>query len=207
MSVITALTIQKKNPQRVNLFLDGEFAFGIPIDSAIALKVGQTLTADELTNLEAAGQFSKAKDHALRLIARRPYSSFEIEQRLRRKSYADSTIANVIERLHELDLLDDVAFARYWVEQRETFKPRSQIMLRQELQQKGIERQIIETVLIDLDEDAAARQVGEKQARRWQNLPYDEFRAKLSRFLQQRGFRYDTVEKITNEIWHSIAPD
>lgn len=205
MGLITALTTQKKNQQRVNLFLDGEFAFGIPVDAAIGLKIGQELSEQEISRLQELDQFAKAKDQALRLIVRRPHSIFEIERRLRSKKYSDETITQVIARLQELDLLNDEAFAQYWVEQRETFKPRSQIMLRQELQQKGIDRQLIDTILGDLDEEDAARRLAKQKVYRWSHLPYDEFRAKISRFLQQRGFRYDTIKKITNEIWHSMT--
>ena len=77
--------------------------------------------------------------------------------------------------------------------------------LRQELQKKGIARHIIDRVTESIDEEDAARRVGEKKARRWSHLPYNEFRVKLGGFLQRRGFRYDTIETITNEIWHSMA--
>ena len=91
-----------------------------------------------------------------------------------------------------------------WVEQRETFKPRSRLALRQELGQKGVERSIIEMVLADVDETAVARAAAAKQAQRFTNLPEDEFRAKIGRFLQRRGFNYEIVRQITEETWHTI---
>ena len=143
MATITALTAQKRNPERVNVYLDGAFAFGLPAITAARLKVGQTLSSEEISALQQENLVDKARQSAIRFIGYRPRSVMEVRRNLRDKDYDEPVIEHVLERLQAVELLDDVAFAHYWVEQRETFKPRSQMALRLELQQKGVARNVI----------------------------------------------------------------
>lgn len=204
---ITALTPQKNNQERVNVFLDGSFAFGLPLTAAISLKVGQRLSPVEVEALKQEDLLDKVKQAAYRLISYRPRSVAEVKRHLSRKGYEEQLIDTAVAHLIAVDLLNDEAFARYWVEQRETFKPRSQMVISQELRQKGVSRDIIERVLTDVDELAAARRAAEKKARVWASLPAEVFRTKLGNFLQRRGFHYEIINQITKEIWQSIEKD
>ena len=201
MGTITALTAQKRNNDRINVFLDGAFAFGLAAVVAAHLKVGQSLTTEMITSLQEEDSVEKAREKALNLITYRPRSVAEVERKLRDKGFDESVTTRAIERLQAVDLLDDMTFARYWVEQRETFKPRSRLALQQELREKGVARSVIETVLSDIDETAAARRAAQKQLYRWSNLAEAEFREKLGGFLQRRGFHYEVVQEITEELW------
>jgi regulatory protein len=204
MATITALTPQKRNTDRVNIFLDGEFAFGLMASAATSLRTGQILSGKEIAALKELDEAEKAKKAALSLISRRPQSKAEIERKLRKNKYDDLIIDQVIDHLIAVDLLDDAAFAEYWVEQRETFKPRSRLALRQELRQKGISRAVIEAAVEQVDETSAARQVAAKQARRWKHMSEDEYRIKLGRYLQRLGFPYDIIRDTTNISWQAV---
>ncbi len=206
MGKITALTQQKKNRSRISIFLDGEFAFGITAVTAQGLKIGQELTPADIEQLEQKEAVEQARQAALRLLSYRPRSAAEIERNLRPKGYADDIIQTVIVRLMAVDLLDDETFARYWVEQRETFKPRSRLALRHELQQKGISREIIDAVLSDVDEEAAARRAAQKKATQLARLHLSEesFCVKLGGFLQRRGFHYGLIKQISEEMWQAV---
>jgi regulatory protein len=146
MGTITALTAQKRNNDRINVFLDGAFAFGLAAVVAAHLRVGQSLTPATITSLQEEDSVEKAKEKALNFITYRPRSVAEVERKLRDKGFDESVTTRVVERLQAVDLLDDMAFARYWVEQRETFKPRSRLALQQELREKGVARSVIEAV-------------------------------------------------------------
>lgn len=207
MGTITALTAQVKNPDRVNVFIDGAFACGLASPVAAGLRIGQAITQTELEQLDRQDEVHRARERAVRLLARRPYSSAEISRFLRRHQVGDDIIQNVIDDLTEAKLIDDDAFAAYWVEQRETFRPRSRLALRQELSQKGIEREIVTEALSDIDETEAARRVAQKQAGRWQGLPEAEWRAKLTRLLLRHGYPYDVVGEVVTEVWLALQPD
>lgn len=207
MGTITALTAQVKNPERVNVFIDGAFALGLALQVALELRIGQEISQQELERLDQRDEVHRARERALRLLARRPYSGAEIARNLRRHKVDDAIIQNVIDDLTEAKLIDDDAFAAYWVEQRENFRPRSRMALRQELSQKGIEREIVAEALSEIDEAEAARRVAQKQAGRWRGLPEAEWRAKLTRYLMRQGYPYDVVSEVVTEVWLAQQPD
>ncbi len=207
MGTITALTTQVKNPDRVSVFLDGAFACGLALEVAAGLRVGQTITATDLAALEHREEVHHARERAVALLARRPRSANEITRHLRRHQHEDDIIQQVIDDLTAAGLIDDNAFAAYWVEQRDTFRPRSRMALRQELSQKGLEREVVSEALEGLDEIEAARRVARKQAGRWRDLPEEEWRAKMIRYLMRHGYPYDIVSEVIAEIWLDIKPD
>jgi len=207
MAIITEIKNQKRNADRFNVYLDGEFALGLAASVAAGLRVGQNLSPVEIVALQQQDDVEKAKNSASQLIARRPRSEAEIERSLRKKGFDDPVIEQVIARLLEVDLLNDTEFAAYWVEQREVFRPRSKLALRLELQQKGVGRTVIDTALNNVNEESAARHVGQKQATRWTQLPEDEFRVKLGSFLQRRGFPYDVIKITIDDIWQTLSEE
>ena len=117
MGTITALTAQMKNPDRVNVFIDGTFALGLAMSVAAGLGIGQEISQGELEKLDHRDEIHRARERVLRLLARRPYSSTEITRYLRRHQIDGEIIQNVIDDLTEAKLIDDDAFAAYWVEQ------------------------------------------------------------------------------------------
>lgn len=204
---ITALKRQKKNEERVSVYLDGEFAFGLPIDAAVALRTGQTLSEAEIAALQDKDRFARLRDQATRYLSYRPRSIAEVRRHLLRKGHEEALVERVIAYLSERALLDDVAFARYWVEQRETFKPRSRMALRRELYARGVDAAAIDAAIGDVDEVAAARSAAEKYAWKWQGLDFHTLRARLGGYLQRRGFGYDVIKLIVEETWAEIGAD
>jgi len=207
MGTITALTAQVKNPNRVNVFIDGAFACGLAYDVAAGLRVGQEITQAELEQLDKRDEIHRGRERVLRLLARRPYSSAEVSRYLRRHQYSDDVIENIIDDLTDVKLIDDDAFAAYWVEQRETFRPRSRLALRQELSQKGIDRDIVNEALSEVDEADAARRVAHKQAGKWRGLPEAEWRTKMTRYLMRHGYPYDLIKDVVTDLWLALEND
>jgi regulatory protein len=204
MGTITALTTQVKNPDRISVFIDGAFVCGLASSVALGLRVGQTIEREEIEQLAYRDEVYRGRERVLRLLARRPYSSNEITQYLRRHKYDDDMIQLIVNDLVEAKLIDNESFAAYWVEQRDTFRPRSRMALRQELNQKGIERQIVDEVLSTIDETETARRVLEKQARRWHGLPETDWRTKSTNYLMRQGYPYDIVKEVVTEAWRAL---
>ncbi len=207
MPKITALKQQQRNKERVSLFLDDAFAFGVPAIVAVGLRVGQILSAEEIAVIQDEAALEAGKQSAFRFLAHRPRSEWEIRRNLQGKEYAPAIIDAVIVRLTELKLCDDWEFSRYWVRQREQFKPRSPFVLSQELRQKGVESEIIDEVLNEVDVEASARNAAEKRVNRWQHLDEEEFRNKMSRYLAGRGFAYGVVRDVVRELWERIMEE
>lgn len=204
MPIITRIEPQKRNPQRVNVYLDGVYAFPLALSVAIkaGLKKEQVLTSTDVERLVATDSLEKAYERALDFLSFRPRSSAEVRRYLTEKGVEASLIEAVITRLTEAGLLDDAAFAHAWVENRQQFNPRGRRLLRQELMQKGIEREVIEATLpADEDETLPALAIARRRAAALAGLDYTHFRQKLSAYLLRRGFDYEVVSDIVSRVW------
>jgi regulatory protein len=204
---ITALKVQKRNRERVNLHIDGHFAFGLAAIEAMRLEVGQHLTADEIAHLKAQDEIEVAYERALNFLSYRPRSIAEVQRRLTKKQFGAPAIEEVLARLTRAGLLDDQAFARYWLENRDAFKPRGNRALRYELRQKGVADSVIGTLLVDHNESNAAYRAALSQAQklaRKHNHDTDTLRSKLLAFLSRRGFSFgiarDTADQVLSEL-------
>jgi len=199
---ITAIEPQQKNPQRVNLYLDGEFAFGLAALVAAWLRVGQELGEEKIASLKSQDEVEVAYQKALHFLSFRPRSSAEVRQNLSKRGISESLIEETLDRLQSTGQIDDEAFARAWVENRNTFRPRGKPALRLELRRKGLSDEIVQSVLnTQVDEAALAITSARKYARRLIGLEWPEFRQKLSGFLARRGFSYTTLAPVVSEVW------
>lgn len=202
---ITAITVQRRNPQRVNIDLDDEFAFGLSRIVAAWLHVGRTLSDQDIAQLQAKETQEVAFQNALRFIGYRPRTTAEIVSRLAEKGFAEIVIQETIERLRTNGLLDDATFARTWVENQSTFRPRGQRALAFELRRKGVTDEVIAQALEETPgEEELAYQAGTRQAHKLVNLERNDFRMKLSAFLARRGFSYGTIAPVVSRIWKEL---
>ncbi len=199
--IVTRLVTQSRNKRRVNVHLDDAYAFSLADTLAATLFVGQALDEATIAQLIAQDTYQRGMDKALRLIARRPRSQHEIDEALRRADFPPPVRERILARLHEMDYLDDKHFARWWVENRTTFNPRSLGALRQDLRQKGVAGPIIDEVLADLDDAELALAAGRKRAYRWQHLAQDAFEKKMVGYLQRRGFSFPLARQVAQTLW------
>jgi regulatory protein len=223
MKKITAIQAQKRNPKRVNIYLDGEFAFGLTRIVAAWLQVGQTLDEEKIAKLQSEEARERAMQQAMLFLSYRARSEKEIRQNLSKHEIPDAVIEDTLERLRRNGFANDKKFAGAWVENRNTFRPRGRRALAVELRQKGIADSIIESVLEDLDEEALAFEAGQKKARKLKAaaLPvghrdgvsvskgqeWSDFRKKMSAFLARRGFSYSVIAPIVSRLWNETHAD
>ncbi|MFO7321310.1 MAG: RecX family transcriptional regulator [Chloroflexota bacterium] len=205
--VITALEVQKRDKKRVNVFVDGDYAFSLSLDEAARLHKGQVLTEAEIDALRTNDEIVRAVDRAARFIAYRPRSEQEVRRNLRDKDVPDPVIDAAMERLRQLGYLDDRAFAEFWVKNRSQFKPSSDRALRYELRQKGVPDRVIAEVLAEQDNDDAAYRAAQSQIRRLRGLSKRDFRVKLNGFLQRRGFSYSDARSAIEQFIEELERD
>jgi regulatory protein len=193
---ITALVIQKKNKERVNLFLDNTFAFGVSLNAALNLKKGQILSDEEIARLKFNDQAEQAYQKSLHFLSYRARSAQETKQYLQKKDFGEDAIEIAIERLTDKGYLNDAEFGQLWVDNRNRFNPKGKTALRYELRAKGLSEADIEKSLNGLNEENLAWQAVQKQLTRWQALDNLTFRKKLTGHLARRGFSYDIIQTI-----------
>lgn len=203
MSTVTALETQKRNPHRVNVFLDGEFALGLS-EAVIAsgdLRVGHEVTAETLARLELEDAAEHAYAAALNFLSYRPRSKREVQDFLRRRKVGEGPSATVIERLMEATLLDDREFARYWVENRQTFRPSGSRALSYEMARKGVDRDIVEEALqLAGEQEELAYRAGLKKLRSLRGMEPREFQKKMVAFLVRRGFDFTVSNDVSKRL-------
>ncbi len=203
MKRVTGIECQKARKGRVNLFLDGAFAFSISADlvSMAGLHEGKELTPEEVERLKHDDLLHRSLNNALRYLGPRPRSEAEVRTRLRRQGFDSSTIQQVIEKLKEQELIDDAGFARFWCENRENFRPRSRRFVEFELRQKGVDPETAADVTAQLDDEHSAYKAALKKADTLAGLDLQSFRKRLSAFLRQRGFSYEVINRTVNRVW------
>ncbi len=207
MKKITAIEVQKRSPNRVNIHLDGEFAFGLTRIVAAWLRVGQELSEEKIEQLRAEEARERALQQALLFLSYRARSESEIRQNLRKHEIPEPVIEQTLERLRQDGLANDHQFARAWVENRSAFRPRSRRMMALELRQKGLDEEAVSSAIKEVDDEALAYEAAQKRAARLKALEWNEFRKKLSDFLARRGFSYSVIAPIVSQIWNEAHKD
>ncbi len=206
MKKITAIEPQK-NRNRVNLHLDGEFAFGLARITAVWLKVGDELSDEKVAKLQADDARERALQQAMLFLSYRTRSEKEIRQNLRKHEIPEDVVEETIERLRENGLANDNKFARVWVENRNTFRPRSRRVLTMELRQKGLDDETVQAAVSNVDENALAYDSARKRAGRFKGQEWGGFRKKLSEYLARRGFPYSVIAPVVTQIWNETHAD
>ncbi len=204
---ITAIKAQKHNRQRVSIFLDGEFAFGLSRFVAGWLEPGRILTPAEIEKLKEEDTYEIAFQKALQFISYRPRSVQETQRRLDKKGFSEEVIESTIQKLLDKRWLDDLDFSRQWIENRNAFRPRSDRLLSYELRQKGVPDDIIRQALEKFggDEVELAYRAGIKKAKRYRHENKFDFLKKVGGYLGRRGFHYGIVKPTVERLWKEFA--
>ena len=199
MSIITQIKPQK-NQKRVNIYLDEEFAFGLDLETFMksGLKVNKELTEKEIKEIVKKAEFQNVYDKILKFGSLRPRSKNEYKLWLKKHKVHISLYEELFDRLKRLDFLNDEKFAIWWVEQRQSFRPKSKRILNQELRIKGISKEVVDEVLkeAEIDEKNIAKKLIEKKKYKWEKL--DEFtaRRKMSDYLAGKGFNWNVIKEV-----------
>lgn len=196
MVKISAIKQQLKRQDRYSIYVDGKYVLSLSEGDLIRtrLKIGQVLDEQELLDLKDQSVLGKAYERALNLLSHRPRSEWELYDYLKRKQYDEDVIRLTLTRLREHGYVDDMAFARRWVENRRLLRPTNKRRLSQELRQKRIADEIIEQVLTEdeTDEYAVLRELVDRK--RQQSKYQDDL--KLMQYLSRQGFNYEDIKSV-----------
>lgn len=198
MGKITDIKEQARRPDRVSVYVDDKYSFSLTKDQALksGLMVGQDLNPVETERLKDDSKFGKLRDNTFRWLAIRLRSRYEIEQYLDRKTEDNELKQRLLVMLEEMGYINDVKFAEGWIRNRILLRPVSQLRLKQELLQKRVPKEIIETALEQdaPDELAAAKLLIAKHSRRYKD------RRKLMAYLGRQGFNYGTIKTALEQL-------
>ncbi|WP_091260521.1 RecX family transcriptional regulator [Aneurinibacillus thermoaerophilus] len=208
VAVITRLERQKKNRHRINVYLNGEYAFAIHEDVLIKYRLNKGCELDEveMRDVLEAEEKNRAEQYGLRYISHRSRTTEEVRQHLLAGGFPREVVEEVVQGFIQMKYLDDARYAQQWVEERMRLKPRGRHLLRQELQRRGVDARLIEEAFHNMEQDveeSACLEVARKKYARQHFASYTEMRNKIGPFLQRKGFPLDiiakTLEKLKNE--------
>ena len=209
MPQITSIEPQKRKTGRFNVFLDGNFAFGIDQFSLLEskLKVGKSLTDEEIKKIITKEEIAKLMDLATNFLSYRPRSEKETKDYLTKKisqkenithiQAKDSPlISQIITKLKKYRYLNDFEFAKWWVDSRTRSRPKGPVLIKFELKRKGIEDNIVQKALSKVqDEGELAKHALQKKLKRWQKLSNFDFKKKVYQYLAARGFSFEAIKE------------
>jgi regulatory protein len=199
--------VGKGRGKRVNVFLDGKFAFSLEAEVALkeGLQVDQELSVSQIEALAKSDHFHRCLNAAVHYLSYRPRSESEIREQLHRRGFNGDSIEAVIARLKEQGLIDDVAFAQFWKENRQSFSPRSQWLTSFELRRKGVANDIIDQVVGAVDDADSAYRAALSKARSLPLSDYQSFRRRLGEYLRRRGFGYEVINQTIGRMWQELS--
>ena len=206
---ITAIEKQKRR-QRFDVYLDGALAFslGPEIIFERGLSVGLELTAPVRREIEAEDQRRSAIADALRILSLQPRSEKDLRDRLKRRGWHRPAVDAAMARMRELGYLNDGAYARLFVEARQSATPRSRRALAFELQQRGIDRETAGDAIEPVSDADAAYEAAQRRLRALRSLDRPTFERRLGNFLAARGFGYGVARATIDRCWRELTePD
>lgn len=174
---------------------------------ASGLEPGAELNGSILAGLGTTETGDAAHEEALRMLARRARSAAEVSRQLSQKGFTSGVIDAEIERLRQVGLLDDDAFARAWVAERGRLAPRSRRMLRSELRQRGIGTEQAESAVAGIDDREVATALARRRAERVEAGDYRSFATRIGGYLLRRGFDHETAEAAVRAAWNQPGMD
>jgi len=202
MKRVTAIRAGRRG-KRVNVFLDDRFAFSLEAEVALKenLRVGQELSEEKIEALTGADLFHRCLNAAFRYLGYRPRSEAELRERLKRRGFDGDNVEAVLARLREQGLVNDLAFAEFWKDNRQSFRPRSRSLTALELRQKGVANDIINQVVAVVDDEESAYRAARSRAQSLPGADYKDFRHRLGEYLKRRGFGYRVVTHTVQRLW------
>ena len=205
MNIITKIEVGKRNKERVNIYIDEEYAFSISAELIYKenIKVKDKIDVDSLKKLADEDNYIKCKNTALKTIERTYKSEKELAQKLALKGYDDHIINRTINFMKEYNLLNDNNYATMYVKDKSRNIGKKKI--KYSLLQKGIDEEIIESELEKINNDevkAIVYEMALKKYKVFSKRENDNYKLtqKLYRFLMGKGYDYDLIKYVVKSI-------
>ncbi len=206
MPVITKITEQKRTPNRRNIFLDGQFAFGCNLNvvARFHLRPGMNLDPQQLREIEFGEVKQECFDSAMQFLTARLHSRSELYRKLARREWGESVIEAVLDDLTRMGYLDDARFARTKALSAAQHKQHGRRRAFLELIRSGVKGDVADKALSEVyaehDSTSIARDLARKQAPRLKGLDPVVARRRLVGMLQRRGFDYEAIKPVVDEV-------
>lgn len=202
---ITKISVQKKARNRYNIYIDGEFFCGLYDDTILkyGIAAGDEVTEKEINDIREFDEYIYGKKISFDYLSYRIRTISEIKRKLHLKKLSDETIEKVIVHLKELKLINDEEFAKQLIAEKIKNKPQGRRLLQQKLYEKGIPKQISESLLDKMlspqTEKYLALKIYQKLKPKLQGMLQMDMKKKIYETLSRKGFDYEIINEIIRE--------
>ena len=204
---ITDIQVQKRNRNRVSIYIDGKYGFSLDFVSFShsGLHVGDSLSEEQMESLTRKDEFFRARDYALSFLSYRERTEHEMKSRLFEKGFSAGIVRSVLELLRERGLIDDRTFAQRWVGDVLSARPMGRLRVAHELKKKRVDEGIIEEVCANSfelgTESELARRAAQKKLGTMESYPREVAKRRLFTFLRNRGFDFEIIQGLMKEYF------
>ncbi|NEW05622.1 RecX family transcriptional regulator [Paenibacillus sp. SYP-B3998] len=205
LSVITTVEKQKRGKHRYNIFLNEEYAFSVHEDIMIKHRLvkGESVDSEQVSLIVRDEERNSAYIKAIRMIGRRPHSTNEVKRKLKEQEFEQPVIDWTCDTLTQQNYINDEEFAKMWTENRITLQRKGRNLVRQELQQKGIQKELVNDAMETInpeDEFEAAMKLAQSKWKQSSGKTMIEKKRKTGAFLMRRGYTGTVVNKVLGQL-------
>ncbi len=212
MPVITKITQQKKDLERYNIYLDEKYAFSVHETVLVKFELTKGLALEDwsIDEIVYEDQINKAFNRALHYLGFQMRSEFEVKQKLLDAEYGEAVILEAIIKLRKLGFLNDETFSNNILEAQKINSSRGPRAIKQELERKGIDKELQEKVLDSYPEEdqvEVARNLAEKETSRSRTQSPRQIETRIQNLLLRRGYSYDIIKQALADVDFDIDED
>jgi regulatory protein len=206
MAIVTKIVEQKRQPNRRSIYLDGAFAFGVNANvvAKFRLRVGMELSPERVAEIEQGEVRQECFDEAMRILRRRLHSRAELTRKLMKSEFGEGIVGSVLDQLEQLGYVNDERFAQTKALSAAERKHHGRRRAMAELRKAGVSGEVaaraLDQVYDAADSVAVARELAMKQAARLRKLDPVVARRRLVGMLQRRGFEYEAIRPVIEEV-------
>jgi regulatory protein len=203
--IITSIEEQKKNKNRANVFIDYSFAFGLEMETCYkcGLAKGMEIDKNFIDKVIIEEEKNKSLNYSLKLLSFKQRTKKELKNKLGEKGYEDDIIEETVKKLVDIGYIDDEKYVMYFIKEKTRLNKLGRNKIKFQLINKGIDNDIIEAGLEELEEDVVlqnALELVKKRVTRLNHLSEIEKNQKLYRFLLGKGYDYSIIKKVINDL-------
>jgi len=212
MKKITKIEFQKNNKDRVNVYLDDNFAFGIDINIMVKYSLAKNMELEEefINEILKAEEEINAYNYALSVLSRNFKSEKQLRTKMQEKGYDNQFIDNSITKLKQHRYLDDELYSEMLINSKINVSKYGKRRIKETLYEKGISREIIDEKMSDISEEdelERAKSLGAKKLKTLKEEDIKKRKIKLFNYLVNKGFEFSTVKKAAEVLLDGKCDD
>ena len=205
MPIITKITRGKNNPERYNIFLEEKFAFSVDETVLIRYQLTKGKELDQWTieEMNFEDEVRKAFNKSLDFLSYRMRSENEVRQKLKDKEFGNAVIDEAVKKLYKLNFLDDRAFSEALMQTQIRSSKKGPKAIQQDMQKKGIDKQMQKDVLADFSEEEQlelAKELAEKIADKEKTKTPRQIEQKINDSLMRKGYSYSLIKQAIADL-------